>query len=245
MSVLGCSAGELGNVLRSLGFRADRRLVTPAGPATETIAASETTADAPPASGRASACRKPAAPAEAAPLVQAAEIPLPGEVASAVAGSEPVSPPTAAASEATTEPAVAQAEEKWEEIWRPRRRGRAFEPARPAQGKDAAAPPAEERQPEPTRPRQAATRAWWLPQQACRAARRRQAPRGRWWFQTSRRWWRPRSATRAAAGRNAAKIAVRARNYRPAPSAKAGFDLDPPFAALSSLKASLGKRTQD
>jgi ATP-dependent RNA helicase SUPV3L1/SUV3 len=144
MSILGCSAAELGNVLKVLGFRLDRRRVardpqaeptaamgadtTEAGategdttsPAGETITAEPTTG---------------AAPAEAD--VNLAPIDAP--VATAPAVEEGADPAT---------PSPEAAEEIWEEIWRPRRRGRELE-QRPVRAQGFRRRPAE---PTPVRP---------------------------------------------------------------------------------------------
>lgn len=111
MSILGCSAGELGNVLQALGFRLDRvRLPQPAV---------EPTADA---------AVVPIAEAGAAEEVASARAPVPEEPRDG----DPPSPPATATP--VGEPPVAdlaipsQADDpaavKWDEIWRPRRQGR-------------------------------------------------------------------------------------------------------------------------
>lgn len=109
MSILGCSPDELGNVLKALGFRVERRLVKP-GAVVQPAPASETSTTA---------------EVELAPASEA--------VADEQTVSEPVSELPAAgaeapAVEAETAPvaaddvAVPAAEEpKYEEIWRPRR----------------------------------------------------------------------------------------------------------------------------
>jgi len=129
-----------------------------------------------------------------------------------------------------------EAEIKWEEIWRPRRRGRAVKGER--REKRAAAAPTGEA-PKQHRPR---------PQQGYRA---RTEPK-------------PVPSTPAAGAgenrrterrdprRDGAKHGKPRREERPRvplqaspPGRKGGFDPDSPFAALSSLKAQLDKRTQE
>lgn len=114
MSILGCSAEELGEVLKALGFRLERRPISaeaaPAEPATvaeahaappaaeaPVEAASETTAEAP--------------PTETEATVEAA----------APASSDPVA---AIAADSSAVSASVAEEPKFEEIWRPRRHQR-------------------------------------------------------------------------------------------------------------------------
>ncbi len=136
MSILGCSADELGNVLKALGFRPERRLVVPA-PAIEPGASPTTDAETQLESGaeeKLDASAKPAA--EAAELTAA---PTPSDAAAntgeptVVVASEVVEPPsenqadTAASSPdpaAAASPDKAKPEEKYEDIWRPRRHQR-------------------------------------------------------------------------------------------------------------------------
>lgn len=108
MSILGCSAGELGNVLQALGFRLDRVRIEPepAKPADDAAADPVAPADA------------QSAPAEA-PALTAEPQPDPQPA---------VSPDAPAASETTDMASAATSspppEVKWDEIWRPRRQGR-------------------------------------------------------------------------------------------------------------------------
>lgn len=101
MSILGCSADELGNVLKALGFRSDKRPVAAAKPAVEPVATEPMTVEA----------AEPAAAAEGA-TEQGAIDPAPAEP---VASDAPAS---------TTEASAEAGEEKFEEIWRPRRHPR-------------------------------------------------------------------------------------------------------------------------
>ncbi len=117
MSILGCSADELGNVLKALGFRLDRRLVVaapaikPSDAAAEISAteptALETTAIEVPAEAGSSAAAAEIAAAEAAPVVT----PEP-------AGHAQTDAVNSAAADAATP------DEKFEDIWRPRRHQR-------------------------------------------------------------------------------------------------------------------------
>ena len=232
MSILGCSAEELGNVLRALGFWADRRQVpaeTPAAAAAvaDTAIAAETTAPADagpveaattevvevPTESFAAAATEPA---ENAPAAEA----TPSEVSTATDG-EP-----AKDAEAAKEPEAV----KWEEIWRPRRRGRVVENAH--REKRATAEAGETAKPK-HRPRQQGYKA--RPEGAKpahsgdkRRTDRREPRRDGGKPNKPRREERPRAALQASP-----------------PGRKAGFDPDSPFAALSALKATLDKRTQE
>ena len=108
MSILGCSAGELGEVLKALGFRLERRPIAGAPIAPKEIAAEPQTA--------VDATAEPVA----SPDVGASP---PGTTeAEAVSPSDAESPATHA-SAVTAEAAPAESE-KFEEIWRPRRHQR-------------------------------------------------------------------------------------------------------------------------
>jgi ATP-dependent RNA helicase SUPV3L1/SUV3 len=115
--------------------------------------------------------------------------------------------------------------EQWEEVWRPRRKGRAFEAGperhkhqgqRPSRARRAhvtpAAPHPQEQKPKPA------------PQQAKE---------------------RPRRPERRRSGPGERQERQRIAMHASPPSGKAGFDPDSPFAALSSLKAALEKRSQE
>jgi ATP-dependent RNA helicase SUPV3L1/SUV3 len=146
-SLLGCSGEDFASVLRSLGYRVERKPVPPkpvepapagevAAPPIEAAATSDHPAAEPPAAEAAEASSEgPPVPTEAPPV--AAEPPLPTEApAEAEAAAEPASAqaaePTAdsvAASEAQTA-VEAPAEPAFIEIWRPGR------PDRGGQGRD-------------------------------------------------------------------------------------------------------------
>jgi ATP-dependent RNA helicase SUPV3L1/SUV3 len=214
MSILGCSAGELGNVLKALGFWAERRKLLPA-PADAIAPQAATPATGANGSGAAPA---PASPAEAAREGQASE-------PASDAGAEPdgvAAPADAAPGVAPAEPAASQdrpggalktPEEHWEEVWRPRRKGRTFETASERHGQQRARQPdkapAHEVHPKPGSPGG--------------------KPRGK------------RPDRRRGGDRERSRPHLHA---SPPPS-KATFDPDSPFAALSSLKAQMEKRSQD
>src|SRR6185295_15178348 len=145
MSILGCSAAELGNVLKVLGFRLDRRRVAPDPLAEPTAAVAPEATAAAAAEGETAS-----APAQAEEGTNAAPTEAPAAIAP---------PPDGVAAVATLASADA-AEEIWEEIWRPRRRGREPEqrpeppqgsPRRPAE--PAPVRPAEVRQDRPDQQR--------------------------------------------------------------------------------------------
>ena len=128
MSILGCSAEELGEVLKALGFRLERRPIPAAAPATQ----AEASTDAPPAEPTESTDAPALAP-EASPAMSAADADAPvseqteaaapaEEAAEALAPAEASSADTASAEAAAAEPGPE--EPKFEEIWRPRRHQR-------------------------------------------------------------------------------------------------------------------------
>jgi ATP-dependent RNA helicase SUPV3L1/SUV3 len=114
MSILGCSAEELGEVLKALGFRLERRPI-----AAKPVAPQEASAKLP------SDTEAAVAPAESAELSGTTE-------AAAATGAPEAEPETVVAAESTasapageTPPEAAAAEpEKFEDIWRPRRHQR-------------------------------------------------------------------------------------------------------------------------
>ena len=211
MSILGCSADELGHVLKSLGFWAERRLVAPGVSEPPPAAPAEASA---PANGTAPAAADEANGAEEPPADILAEE-APQHLAKATA---------ATVSDAPTPLATEPAEEKWEEVWRPRRKGRAFD--RPEREKQRVHGP--------------------------RHKDGRQSSEG----------LRGAQDPAPKAGRHEGKGPLRRRDHRrkgphprddrPRPhpqvspsTPKPTFDPDSPFAALSSLKAALEKRSQD
>ncbi len=137
MSVLGCSSEELGNVLRSLGFRSEMRpappkpapktpvthVIAPAGESTADTVAAENTA--PEAVAAIAAAPGAEAPADVeADMAVAAIDAVPSEVAAAEATA-----PTAQAADVPVAAAVedassATAEPEMIEVWRPKRRER-------------------------------------------------------------------------------------------------------------------------
>ena len=125
MSILGCSADELGNVLKALGFRLERRpvaAVAPAAPqsvvaADEAAATTDAAAEAPSTDVAASDATATVATDEA----------VPAEAAPASASSEAAPADAPAADAPTGDVAMTETkadEEKFEDIWRPRRHPR-------------------------------------------------------------------------------------------------------------------------
>jgi ATP-dependent RNA helicase SUPV3L1/SUV3 len=267
MSILGCSAGELGNVLKALGFWAERRKVVPeitAPAAPEAVAAPTppNDSDAAPA-GDASqlpageepriVVGAPASVPEAAPHSDAAapmaepaepavEAPEPGAVVAAATVPDAPSVPVAAEANAT---AVELVVEQFEEVWRPRRKGRAFEagPERHKQGQRprhalkgqgfrAQEPRANKPEPQP------------VPQQGNPLEDKPQQSKPQ---QGKERHRRPNGRRGGANERpNERHERTRVPLHASPPKPKvAAFDPDSPFAALSSLKAALEKRSQE
>ncbi|MGE0852496.1 MAG: helicase-related protein [Hyphomicrobiaceae bacterium] len=224
MSILGCSAAELGNVLKALDFWVERRRVVaapavdapPAKPQGETSESPGEAAAAPAADGPAS---EPAAPAEAAPPSSDPE-PAAVDAVEQTPGAEPGTESAVEVAAAPAEPP----EEKWEEIWRPRRKGRSFEAGADRQ-KRARQPTHKDR---PHRPHAAGE----APAHQAKPAQ--PADKG----QHGRRHQR-----RNGPGKREER--VRMPLQASPPSSKAAFDPDSPFAALSSLKAAMEKRSQE
>jgi ATP-dependent RNA helicase SUPV3L1/SUV3 len=209
MSILGCSADELGHVLKSLGFWAERRLAAPE--VSEQLA--EPVETSAPANGAA------AAPGDAANgMSEAPADTPPHEAPQQLAEAAEV-----AASDAPPPQAAEPTEEKWEEVWRPRRKGRAFD--RPEREKRA-------HRPRHTDGAQASDGQRRAQDAAPKAVRHEgKGPLRR--RDNRRKGPHPRDE-----------------RARPHPQAspstpKPTFDPDSPFAALSSLKAALEKRSQD
>ena len=234
MSILGCSSGELGNVLKALGFWAERRKVTP-----EVIAqpAPETAAALPPSNGSAvePAGDVPQVAMEGAePVVEAAELvseaaePVAETVEVVAEAAEPVSVPAAAPDPSAPSVAVAAeaVAEQWEEVWRPRRKGRTFE----------AGP---ERHKQQGQRRRHAHRAQGTPAPQEPSSKPAPAPQ-----QHGKERTRRPNGRRSGPGERQERTRVPLHASPPSPKAVA-FDPDSPFAALSSLKAALEKRSQE
>jgi ATP-dependent RNA helicase SUPV3L1/SUV3 len=193
MSILGCSAQELGEVLKTLGFWADRKPLPAAAPPGETpapTAAPDQTA--PTAEPPSSEAAEPKGAADA--LLQAQE---PGAVSV-----KPAEAPTP----------------QWDEIWRPRRRGRHVGDRRPGETKLPAGVqgrPAGDQRPGKGRRDRNAQRPERRPHGPPQRRREERTPR------------------------------IYAQSRSPEPSSKGGFDPDSPFAALHSLKAAMDKSSQD
>jgi ATP-dependent RNA helicase SUPV3L1/SUV3 len=255
MSILGCSAAELGNVLKALGFRLDRRRLTPQhyperaagawGEATEAAAKAPEAAPAglgpgdagmaPTTSAAPQPTEAPRQEAAAAQAIVAGEAAV-GEASAAASQAAPAGPteiaPSAApaapgrqdgvdlarpAEGAATEapaPQAATDEEVWEEIWRPRRRGREPE-QRPVRSHVPRRRPAEQ-----------------APVRATGSERGKDRPDQR----------KPRHDKRPKERQERPRLHLEA---SPPGAKSGGFDPNSPFAALYSLKAAMDKRTQD
>jgi ATP-dependent RNA helicase SUPV3L1/SUV3 len=117
MSILGCTAAELGNVLQALGFRLDRVRVAPSAAIAHPAAETASTAGEPAPTPELDAVPSAAVAAVDAPNpVAEVTVPAPGPESVAAPGAAKEAP----AAIATAEPAA----EQWDEIWRPRRQGR-------------------------------------------------------------------------------------------------------------------------
>jgi ATP-dependent RNA helicase SUPV3L1/SUV3 len=205
MSILGCSGEELGHVLKALGFWVDRRqLATP-------VIANPPASDSPD-------CAPPATD------MPSAEAENPTSATDLAAAAPPTEPPTLSA--AAPEPAATTvlAEPKWEEVWRPRRRGRTFQ--RPSRNKQAHLAERHGRVPQATPTREA------------KGDRLREKGR-------PERRDRGRDGYRDDGGQKRREERSRPQLQAAPASVKSGFDPDSPFAALSLLKAAMDKRTQE
>jgi ATP-dependent RNA helicase SUPV3L1/SUV3 len=215
MSILGCSASELGNVLKALGFWAERRRLPALAAEPVTAAPAEAPAPRPGEVDGASA----AIAGEPPLTVEPETPPAPEPIEPAPPAGEPAAAPVAAAAAATESEA-----ERWEEIWRPRRRGRPVE----------AGAERPKRVPRPPRKN--------VIQQAAGPAQQREAK------DKDREKDRPRRHQHQQ-GRRGGPTRREERTRLPMqaspPPSKATFDPDSPFAALSSLKAAMEKRSQD
>jgi ATP-dependent RNA helicase SUPV3L1/SUV3 len=218
MSILGCPADELGDVLRALGFWVQRRrVVSTAGQAGAEPTPPTPAAD--PAGGidnGSSAATAPAGGVDNGSAAHAGDTDNSSAAAAPAGGvdndsSAPAAPaggtdsssaPAAPAGGGTDSSSVAAPQpeggDAWEEVWRPRRKGQALS------GK--------ERQ---------------------QRARHRAHGQGRAKSKPPRRG----EGTRREAGQRAPLTS--------APTASGAFDPDSPFAALRSLKAALEKRGQE
>ncbi len=117
MSILGCSAEELGNVLKALGFRLERRPVPAPAAAPAPAVALEASADA---QSEASA----ETTAESAQTVADGATPDARPAQAAAAPEATAELAAAAAGDTAGEAAAAETEQKFEDIWRPRRHRR-------------------------------------------------------------------------------------------------------------------------
>lgn len=260
MSTLGCSPDELAHVLRALGFRLERRPLKPAVPE-----------DVPHVGDIGVTGEAPKEEATGSPTVdgEALEPAIDAAADVAVESGEPLEPPPALLAEQTNsvEPtegaqpavdavvAVAESEEKFEEIWRPRRRkSREHGEVRPGRRHHKPAV----RQPQPHAAAvagQAAQAA--APQAAAGAQSRAERPDG------ERRTGQERNADRQRDRERDRNRNHRRRDGRPgddrrrrddrpplqtrstSTTKKGEVDPDSPFAALGALKQALEKRAQE
>jgi ATP-dependent RNA helicase SUPV3L1/SUV3 len=250
MSILGCSADELGNVFKALGFWVERRLVAPeAGKAPEPATEPAAPAVAPDGAPAAEAMASPdsTAPAEATAAsshgseVVAADVPAPEAIAPSESADASASTPAGIAPPVPAEEPVAvvapdaasppaPAVEKWEEIWRPRRKGRAFDQ------------PGREQRPHHARHRDGGQRTQDQRPRPGSEGQRGPKPGMRHEGKGGRR--RDHRDRGKAAKQRDEQVRPRLQASPPA-AAKVAFDPDSPFAALSSLKAAMEKRGQE
>jgi ATP-dependent RNA helicase SUPV3L1/SUV3 len=265
MSILGCSPDEVGNVLKALGFRMERRPVRPfVMPQPRPSAA-----DAAVAAAVALAAPPAAAPEPAGSIVAAGE-----------AETAPPDQPEGGSDAAAGKPATAT-EPAMEEVWRPRRHRREDHPHREQrrgerQGRDrhrgrdrqppaapsvqaapveggpqpapavAASEPQPDRQDQRDRPRHDRDRRWDRNKEQQRDGARRD-PRqdrdrpGRGEFARGEDRRKGTSDDRRRREERGGGAQVRSAS----PPKKGGADPDSPFAALGALKQALEKQSQD
>jgi ATP-dependent RNA helicase SUPV3L1/SUV3 len=226
MSILGCSSGELAEVLKALGFRMERKPDTSRRTAADSAQDAAAVPDAGP--GEASPANAPAEaeadaaaeqPADAASQGLREEQPLEAGPEAAAAAQSSTTGEAAPATDAAPASADAQPEQEpavFIEVWRPRRRPGGHRKHRAgthhkASGRDSEPRPAAEA--EPGRP----PRSPRPEHRDRRGQRKRDEPR------------RPRPEVHSTAP----------------PPRKGGLDPDSPFAALSALKSELEKRAKE
>lgn len=209
MSILGCSADELGHVLKALGFRSERRLVPemPIKPAAVAVPQAEAEAAVAPTDSVSTDSDLAEIAQEAGPDGVEETV---AEPAAAEVATQPELPPSVGEPPADIE--------KWEEIWRPRRKGRSED--RPRRPEHKSRPQVED----DANP--AGRKANKAPHQGAGG----RPPR------------RERKHDRQKPQREERR---RPQLHASPPASKTAFDPDSPFAALSSLKAALEKRNQD
>ena len=297
MSLLGCSPEELGGVLKALGFRLDRRPVKAQAPvasaealpiatpeATAATADAEPVATPSPAEPSATDAEAPSAAAEAS----AESVGLQDATADAAAPSEPAGLPEAVKQEIAAETAAASAsepadavslvavpaaaepvEQKFEDVWRPRRHQRGDRrpehrrdnrnrnrsdrqgaPAAPANaeaGVAAAAPAADAPHPQQgareDRPRRDENRSGrGRPQHANRNEQRgRDREKDGQQHRRGATGGGDRSRRDDRRKDDRRKVEV----HTAAPPRRGGVDPDSPFAALGALREELAKRGKE
>ena len=248
MSILGCSAEELGLVLKALGFWVERRKKAPppapaASPTATPVTEAAAAADQPlvPAAGGAPVAAD--VPPSPAPEAERAAEALPETASIAEATSpvpeaspaEAIDPAPTAAEAAAPEPVEAAASaEEFEDIWRPRRRVHHERRTRPEQRR-------EQQKPQGERERQGFRR------REHGGDRRQAKPEG---GPAAEKSGRPPQKDRRGFEGNDRRKDRRERDERPRLAAttegkRGGIDPNSPFAALGRLKAELEKRAAD
>src|SRR5262249_13194806 len=125
MSMLGCPAEELGHVLKALGFFVQRRRLAPVAPDAPPEAAVPPEVAVPP---EATVPPQPTVPSQATVPAEAtvppeAVVPLEAAALPEVEAAAPQPPRAEEFPAGTSAEPVTAPEEKWEEVWRPRRKG--------------------------------------------------------------------------------------------------------------------------
>ena len=248
LSIIGCSAEEMGNILFALGFRRERRPVAPKAAADIADAAAEASTasgseEAEAASVLSDSNAMPeitAAPAEAAAVAPVSQ----DNAAPAPEATEDgnVSGATEAGPDAEPREDVASAEPEYEEIWRPRRRAQSDErrqSRRRDSGKDAEAGEAHTGGEGRDNTLRTAKREGRPDREAARKDRKDGRGRGE----------RNRNGQQGKGDRKGhgkpGRTAVVTTAAPPRKGQKPGADKDSPFAALLELKEKMARETQD
>jgi ATP-dependent RNA helicase SUPV3L1/SUV3 len=215
MSILGCSSGELGEVLKTLGFRVERKSTHSPQPIASANAAGRAEEAVPselPGIDDQTSVEKEGLAIDSSPAVMVSpDVTLETDVAQPLVAQH--APTEATSASGLPEPPKAVVDEpKFIEVWRPRRRVRGEHQQKDPPKKDAREGGGERE----TRQR---THRHHRPDRRPRPDRRKDERKGD---------DRPRQDTRAAA-----------------PPRRGGVDPDSPFAALGALKSELEKRAKE
>ncbi len=236
MSIVGCSPEELGNVLKALGFRSERR------PVKANAVASAATVSAGAADLETAAAEPLPVTTETSPAIDSeTRDEAVSEPASELAGESTPSPSEPASAGAGSAENPVEEPVKYEEIWRPRRHGAGEREVRRgrrrATGKPSVPAGATTRnEPGGHAVESAAQSDLESPRRPDRPHRDRDRERGPAGEKAAQRW-KGKDRGRSAEPRGP-------RLHSAAPPVKSGADPDSPFAALGALRDALEQRAK-